>query len=295
MPRPDALPSLRSRAVTAFGGGRKLALVVVLVGIGVALQYPPAAAVLIGAALFVPLERRFRRHAFPALRPGLGTDVLHFLLSNTLKTGAIIAAGGLSWLLLDPVSIDPLREAMAALPTWQQGLLTILGFNVTYYWEHRLAHSWAFLWRFHSVHHSSERLDWLAAARQHPLEGFVGGFVLTAPLILLGFPLVGIGAAGILLAVNDVLIHANVRWRLLRLSRWFPTPEYHHWHHTNEAESRDKNFGWPVLDRVFGTFYLPADKRPTVYGTHEPTPDGYLAQLRDPMRPAWPHLDKTSV
>ena len=58
----------------------------------------------------------------------------------------------------------------------------------------------------------------------------------------------------------------------------------------NLLESRNKNFGWPVLDRLFGTFYLPSDRRPSVYGIDHPTPTGYFGQLADPLRPDWPQM-----
>ncbi len=280
----------RQQLVSALGGRYHTALIAVLLLIGVVVRYRPAVGLLVGLAIAVPLERRWRRHPFSPLRPGLGADVLHFLFSNTLKTAAIIAAAGLSWLCLHHLALQPLSAALAAMPGWARTVVTFAAFNVTYYWEHRLAHSWGFLWRFHSVHHSSERLDWLAAARLHPLEGFIGGFVLTAPLILAGFSVFQLGIAGVIFAVNDILIHANVSWRLRRVSRWIPTPEYHHWHHTNELESRNKNFGWPVLDRLFGTFYLPSDRRPSVYGIDHPTPTGYFGQLTDPLRPDWPQM-----
>ena len=278
----------RSGLIQALGGPGKTAVIGAAVTIGVALHYRPAVALLIGLAVALPIERRWRRHPFGALRPGLGTDVLHFLFSNTLKIAAIVAAAAVSWLLLHRLALQPVSRGLHSLPEWADAALTFAALNVTYYWEHRLAHRWKFLWRFHSVHHSSQRLDWLAAARLHPLEGFFGGFVLTAPLILLGFGPVQLGVAGALFAVNDVLIHANVRWRLRRLSHWMPTPEYHHWHHADEPDALNKNFGWPILDRLFGTFYLPADRRPTHYGVQSPTPQGYLAQLADPLRPSWP-------
>jgi sterol desaturase/sphingolipid hydroxylase (fatty acid hydroxylase superfamily) len=275
-----------------MGGPYHAMLIAVFVTTGVAVHYGPAIGLLVCLGIAVPLERRWRRHPFSPLRPGLGTDVLHFLFSNTLKTGAIVAAAWLSWLCLHRFHLQAVSEALAGMPGWAAAALTFAAFNLTYYWEHRLAHSWGFLWRFHSVHHSSQRLDWLAATRLHPIEGFIGGFVVAVPLILAGFSVVQLGIAGVLFAINDVIIHANVSWRLARLSRWIPTPEYHHWHHTNEAESRDKNFGWPIFDRLFGTFYLPADRRPTVYGIDRPTPQGYLAQLADPMRPSWPRDDR---
>ncbi|WP_428342524.1 sterol desaturase family protein [Mycobacterium sp.] len=278
----------RSRVIEALGGPGKTALIAALVTVGIVVDYRPAAGLLIGLAVLVPVERRWRRHPFGMTRPGLGTDILHFLFSNTLKTGAIIAAAALCWVLLHPIALAPLTHALHRLPGWADAAVTFAAFNVTYYWEHRLAHHWTFLWRFHSVHHSSQRLDWLAATRLHPLEGFFGGFVVTAPLVLAGFGPTQLGIAGIIFAINDVLIHANVRWRLRRLSHWIPTPEYHHWHHANEPGVLNKNFGWPILDRVFGTFYLPADRRPTTYGINTPTSEGYFAQLAEPMRPSWP-------
>src|SRR5204863_483003 len=56
--------------------------------------------------------------------------------------------------------------------------------------------------------------------------------------------------------------HANVRLRF-PFVRWIiPTPEWHHWHHAIDDEARDKNFGLPVVDKLFGTAHMPKGKRP---------------------------------
>src|SRR5688572_32092692 len=42
--------------------------------------------------------------------------------------------------------------------------------------------------------------------------------------------------------------------------RWIlATPRFHHWHHAAETEAMDKNFAvhLPLIDRLFGTAYLP--------------------------------------
>ena len=53
----------------------------------------------------------------------------------------------------------------------------------------------------------------------------------------------------------------------------------------DDAEARDKNFGLPVVDKLFGTAYLPQDRRPTGFGVPDPVPqDGYLRQLAYPFR-----------
>jgi sterol desaturase/sphingolipid hydroxylase (fatty acid hydroxylase superfamily) len=42
----------------------------------------------------------------------------------------------------------------------------------------------------------------------------------------------------------------------------------------------------PLLDRLFGTFYLPNDRWPTAYGLADgtPIPSGYLRQFAYPFR-----------
>ena len=58
----------------------------------------------------------------------------------------------------------PLQQSLLALPRWSQFLIAIFLFELGTYWGHRWAHTVPFLWRFHAVHHSSEHLDWAAAA-----------------------------------------------------------------------------------------------------------------------------------
>ena len=67
--------------------------------------------------------------------------------------------------------------------------------------------------------------------------------------------------------------------------RWLmATPQFHHWHHGAEREAVDKNFAvhLPVLDRLFGTCYLPGDRWPASYGLA----DGATgpARIRAPVR-----------
>ena len=70
---------------------------------------------------------------------------------------------------------------------------------------------------------------------------------------------------------------------------------FHRWHHPPEEAGLDKNFAstFPVLDVIFGTFYMPAGKLPEQFGTGEPDfPEGFLGQLLHPFRriPARPEL-----
>ena len=64
------------------------------------------------------------------------------------------------------------------------------------------------------------------------------------------------------------------------------SPRFHRWHHTSEEEARDKNFAglWPLWDILFGTYYMPRESRPTVFGTTTSVPKGFIGQLTFPFR-----------
>jgi sterol desaturase/sphingolipid hydroxylase (fatty acid hydroxylase superfamily) len=81
-------------------------------------------------------------------------------------------------------------------------------------------------------------------------------------------------------------IHANVRWRFGPLEWLVSTPAFHHWHHTNDGPAYiNKNYSpmLPWVDWMFGTFYLPKDKRPERYGIDEPISPILFGQLVDPF------------
>jgi sterol desaturase/sphingolipid hydroxylase (fatty acid hydroxylase superfamily) len=238
------------------------------------------------AVIFIPLERLFALHPRRVLRPGWHTDLVHYLVNGAaLKVGlvvSVIVAGS----VLRAFVPAPLRLGIAASPTWVQ---IVAGFAITTvggYAGHRAAHEVPLLWRFHRVHHSVRDMDWLAANHLHPLDETFGRSAAVLPLYALGFGRVSLGAFVILITVQAIFIHANVRisWGPLR---WvIATPQFHHWHHAREPEAYNTNFAgeFPVLDALFGTLYLPADRWPAQYGIDDVEPTGYLRQLAWPLR-----------
>jgi sterol desaturase/sphingolipid hydroxylase (fatty acid hydroxylase superfamily) len=234
--------------------------------------------------VFVPIEKLFALRPQKVFRRGLFTDLTHLLVNNLLIVAAtlvlIIAAMlPLFWVRrLDLESALPSGVAIA--------LATVLVF-VGNYWGHRLTHQVPFLWRFHAVHHSIEEMDWVASGRLHPLDSAFTQAFTALPLVLLGYDggaFAGVAALFLLLALFQ---HANVRLRF-PVVRWvINTPEWHHWHHALDAEARDKNFGLPVVDKIFGTAYMPKGKRPAAFGTHDPVPhDSYVRHLAYPFTAA---------
>jgi sterol desaturase/sphingolipid hydroxylase (fatty acid hydroxylase superfamily) len=61
---------------------------------------------------------------------------------------------------------------------------------------------------------------------------------------------------------------------------------FHRWHHTAAERGGEKNFAatFPVLDLIFGTFYMPAGVLPDQYGIAEREfPESFPAQLAHPF------------
>jgi sterol desaturase/sphingolipid hydroxylase (fatty acid hydroxylase superfamily) len=231
--------------------------------------------------VFVPLEKVFALRKQRTFRPGLLTDLTHLLVNAALTAIAVVvlvvvAAIPFLWLRR--------MDLVGGLPEWAAVVLAAVVVAVANYWGHRLSHQVPFLWRFHSVHHSIEQMDWAASGRLHPLDqAFTQAFTVF-PLVLLGYGAGVFGGVAVFITLLAVFQHANVRLRFPGLRWVVNTPEWHHWHHAVDDEARDKNFGLPVVDVLFGTAHLPKRVRPSGFGTRSPVPgDGYLRHLAYPF------------
>ena len=264
------------------------------VAIAVALYLDATAALLVPVlfVLVVPFEKLFPRHRQRLRRPGLATDIAYGLTQPLLAPVGVAVGLTVGLLSLAWLPGLALRPFVVALPAGVRAALGVVLFDFVTYWAHRWSHEVPFLWRFHAVHHSTERLDWVSGLRNHPVDGAL----LAPPFLFLLAAGFGAELAGLLAIVQLVLglfLHANVRWRWRPLHRVVITPEFHHWHHANEADAHNSNYSvfLPMWDLCFDTYFMPADRRPAVYGVSPPMPDGLVLQLRQPLRglhtPRW--------
>lgn len=250
------------------------------------------------AALFlivVPFEKLYpRRRDQRIRRPMVATDIGFALagpLLNIAGIAALVVIGGLSLFWLPGLAVRPL---VATIPAALLPVVGFLLFDLFSYWMHRFAHEVPFMWRFHTVHHSPEHMDWVSGFRIHPLDGVV---IAPAFFFLIG---AGFGAelAGLLAVAQIVLgifFHANVRVRWRLLDRVAANPEFHHWHHSSEPDAVGHNYGaaLPWWDLLFGTYFMPAHRsgrRPHRYGVADPLPAHLLGQLAYPCRGWRTHL-----
>jgi len=280
-PRPDRRRRRGWRAVRAA----HLVTLALIIPIGAVLGYGQAAGVIALFVIITPFEKLFRRHDQKLRRPGLKTDLTYALVNGPLNVFGTIMAIGLA-LLLFPIYLPALllRPVVTLQPGWLLLIEGVLVTDIAIYWAHRLHHEIGFLWRFHAIHHSSQKMDWISGIRAHPFDGFI----IIGPamfLLIAGFPLAAVGAFAVVQAILGLAAHANVRWRLRPFHKIVMTPEFHHWHHANYPESIHTNYSvfLPVWDIIWGTYRMPADQRPAHYGVDEPIPDTVIAQLVHPF------------
>jgi lathosterol oxidase len=238
-------------------------------------------------ALFVPLERLFARLDQPIFRAHWRTDLSYFFVSTLFVQVTTVLTLKPAMLLFAWASLPALQAYVSGLPFLVQFAGILLLTDLTQYWVHRAFHRVPFLWRFHAIHHSAETMDWLAGSRLHLVDVALTRALSYVPTYLLGFAEAPLFAYIAFVSIQATFVHANLRWELAWLGRILATPQYHHWHHGAERDAVDVNFAvhLPVLDRLFGTHFLPKGRWPAAYGltSGERMPSGWLAQLVAPF------------
>ena len=174
---------------------------------------------------------------------------------------------------------------LGQLPLWAQAAIAFILSDCILYWTHRLFHGHA-LWRFHAVHHSPTVVDWHTTYRFHPANVWLTFTLVDTLMVFLGLSLNSILIMTTFNALYSGMVHANLNWTFGPFKYIFASPVFHRWHHTTQAEGLDKNFAptFPLLDVVFGTFYMPDGKLPEHYGIEgNPVPESFIGQLAYPF------------
>jgi sterol desaturase/sphingolipid hydroxylase (fatty acid hydroxylase superfamily) len=173
---------------------------------------------------------------------------------------------------------------IARLPLWLQAIGYLVLTDFVLYWIHRAFHR-GFAWKYHAVHHASKDLEWISAARFHPLNLALGTAAVDVAALLAGVSpniFLYVGPFSIL---TSGMVHANLNWTFGPLRYVLVSPVFHRWHHS--AEVQDRNFAstFSLWDWLFGTYYLPAGKMPKAYGIEDDAmPEGFLPQMLYPLR-----------
>jgi len=246
--------------------------------------YATLASALFLGAVFVPLERAFAARAGRRLRdPSLRLDAVFFLGQYVLWNGLTFSVLTSAQRAFTATPLAAYWPRLGALPfAAQVGASVLLG-DVAVYFFHRACHRVGWLWRIHAIHHSAEHLDWLAAHREHPLDGLLTSLFGNLPAFLLGFRPEAIAPFLVFRGIWAVLVHANVRLPLGPAKWLLGAPELHHWHHARVARTTH-NFAnlAPWLDVLFGTHHDPGRDAVYALGADVP-PRTYLGHLVAPF------------
>lgn len=266
-------------------------------------------AILVLAGLYTAIERIFRRRKLPDVPGSRLVDFLYWPLSRLGEAGSAVTL--MIWALgfsiasgTGPKNIEAFFahhfHRFDSLPKVVQVIVALLAVDLVGYWVHRVLFHLSPLWRFHAIHHSAERLDWLAAARNHPLQPAIAALAHALPLVLLGIDPRVVGVVSPIFGLWAIFIHANVPLRFGRLRYLIATPMFHRWHHArlgepsrgpraraslHEHDEHGVNFSgiFPIWDLMFGTFYCP-EHEPARFGTDEPVPRTLVGQIAYPFR-----------
>ncbi len=243
---------------------------------------------LLMAVIFIPIEMVFpKRDEQPRFHEEWRTDLIYFVISHLFIQFFGVITQKPATLFFGWMKLDGLRHWVQQLPFLLELTLAFFLTDLFQYWAHRFFHSHPYLWRFHSIHHSTQAMDWLAGSRTHFVDIFVTRSMSFIPLYVFNFSEITFNTYIFIIAIHAVFIHANTRINFGFLKYIFTTPQYHHWHHCNDPKYYGKNFAvfFPFIDRMFGTYYLPDNLWPTGTGLEETYyPKGYAKQLVYPFQ-----------
>lgn len=238
--------------------------------------------------VFVAIEKLFPLYeGQPIFRRAWQTDLTHFLVNHLLVGAVLMIVNFLVHRFFGWAVLPGVGEFVRAQPFWLQLLGILLVADLIQYWTHRAYHEVPYLWRFHSVHHSTEVMDWLAGSRMHILELIVTRTAILGPIYVLGFSRGVMDTYVLIVGFQAVFNHANVSMRWGFLQKLIVTPDFHHWHHSSDTAAIDKNYAahFAFIDALFGTKVEEERAFPEHYGVvGSYMPEGFVKQQLYPFR-----------
>ena len=257
LPPGDVVAIARPAALRLFAGdfGDGWTALTALVFVAGWLVAKPLA--VIGALLL--LEFRFspgahsRNYALRWLAQGLG---IAFFLGAAM-TMSLLDIFPEPWIKVG----EPSGAAALLLITVPAFILNLLVIEFLLYWTHRAMHRYAFLWRFHALHHSLD-INVLNNVA-HPVDYLMSILFTSIPAaFLIGVSQEQISLLVAFTALQGYLNHTRLPIHFGPLSGTLLSDNrYHFIHHSRDPAHHDKNFAvrFPVLDMLFGTYAPPGD------------------------------------
>lgn len=243
--------------------------------------------ILLTAIIFIPIELFLpKRTEQTKFHPEWRTDLVYFIVGHLLiqVTGVLVQLPAVK--MFSAIGLSDFQSFVQGIWFIPQFLLALLVADLFQWTGHYFFHKIPFLWRFHSVHHSTKDIDWLAGSRTHFVDLIVVRSISFIPLYICGFNLTVFTTYLIFTALQATFAHANTRINFGFFRYVFVTPQYHHWHHSDDPKAYDKNFAihFPFIDMIFGTYYPMGKEWPEGTGLGDVAfPKGFLRQFIFPF------------
>ncbi len=243
--------------------------------------------ILVSAIIFIPIELFLpKRTEQTKFHSEWRTDLVYFVIGHLFVQSIGVVIQLPSVLLFKGAGLGGLQSMIQTIPFIPQLFLALFFSDLFQYGAHSLFHKIPFLWRFHAVHHSIRNIDWLAGSRLH-LVDIIGVRAFSfLPLYICGFSYPVFAAYVVIVSIQAVFAHANTRINFGWLKYVVVTPQYHHWHHSDDPAAYDKNFAihFPFIDMIFGTYYSIGETWPESTGLGDTKfPKGFVRQFFYPF------------
>ena len=263
---------------------------------GVDGPYPlePVAIVVQVTAIFLILGLEFAipfKGTWGDIRNATRADVIYFLLAAPIdRLQSVLLIGLLA-------GTAQYHQYIQVFDFWPkdahvllQLFLVILIVDFFKYWYHRWTHEVPFLWKFHSIHHSLDRLEMLRASYFYPIDIFLTVAIGTFALLMFGVGYEVIIFHNVFAGITGLLNHSNADLDCGFFDHFLNSPGHHRTHHWVDLKGSQTNYGsfFNFVDRIFGTRYLPDREtllaEPLGLDDSYEMPDTVLEQMAVPFR-----------
>jgi sterol desaturase/sphingolipid hydroxylase (fatty acid hydroxylase superfamily) len=238
-------------------------------------------AALFGAFLFV--ERGLAG-------PPVDKEAFRFALAVQLAILVLYAVAATLLLVFAPFPAMPepvLNLGQADVASWLGplapvaiALAALLVYDFFDYWVHRALHRFAFLWRFHSMHHSVEHLDSLNSY-SHPVDLASSTIVFIIVSLVIGFTFETMLLFLAFQTVHERLLHTRAPINFGVLGAVLVDNRTHFLHHDRVEARSGKNFAGTltIFDRLFGTYQRPDARVLAATGLEDQRPPATVADF----------------
>lgn len=164
-------------------------------------------------------------------------------------------------------------DLFAAWPPAAVWLLTLILWDLGFYWLHRLHHRWPLLWAVHQIHHQGRHFNLSLGVRNSWYSSLtsIPFFMLLA---VAGVPLAVFAGVSVLHYSIQFYNHNGLAPRIRWLERFLVTPALHRVHHVNAPRYCNSNYGgtFSCWDRLFGSLEAELPAPPFTYGVGRDKP-----------------------